>query len=149
MVAEASWELVEGATSDIAFVAYGADLGAAFVAASEALLAVTVADPSAVRARERRAVELTEPDLELLLLSFLNELVFLRDAHGLLLRGGELEVTPPGPAGGEARLAGFLLGEPVEPGRQALVGLFKAVTAHGLRVEPHADGWRVQVTLDV
>ena len=139
------FQFVDGATSDIAFEARGETLEGLFAAAAEALLAATLAHPETVEARVRLPVALTEPDLELLLLRFLNELVFLRDARGLLLRPHGLRIE----SGGEAHLAGELAGEPIERGRHRLEGDVKAATAHGLRVAREAGGWRATVTLDV
>jgi SHS2 domain-containing protein len=140
-----AFSFVEGATSDVAFEARADTLEALFAAAAEALLAATLANPEDVAAREREPVRLAEPDRELLLLRFLNELVFLRDARGLLLRAGALRIT----SNGEARLEGELVGERIERGRHRLEADVKAATAHGLRVERAGAGWRASVTLDV
>jgi SHS2 domain-containing protein len=142
-----TFAFVEGATSDIAFEARGATLEALFAAAAEALLAATLANPEAVEERTREPVAWAEPDLELLLLRFLNELVFLRDARGLLLRARwlEIEVDP----GGEARLSGELAGEAIDRERHRLESDVKAATAHGLSVVRDAAGFRATVTLDV
>ena len=97
-----AFEFVEDVTSDLCFVARGDTLPAVFSAAAAALLEATVEEPAALRETEVRRLELAEPDLELLLLAFLNELIFLRDAQQLLLRPRELRVES---APGEARLA--------------------------------------------
>jgi SHS2 domain-containing protein len=136
---------VEGATSDVSFEARGATLEALFASAAEALLAATVANPEDVAAREREPIALSEPDVELLLLRFLNELVFLRDARGLLLRAGRLRIEH----NGEARLEGELLGERIDRSRHRLEADVKAATASGLRVARDGAGWRASVTLDV
>jgi len=81
-----SFEFVEGPTSDLALRLRGRTLEAVFAAAAEAFLAATVEEPAAVRPTLRRELRLEEPDLELLLLRFVNELVWLRDASELLLR---------------------------------------------------------------
>jgi len=140
-----AFDFVEGATGDLAFEARGESLEALFAAAAEALLAATVAEPGAVEPRRRVAVRLAEPDLELLLLRFLGELIFLRDARGLLLRAGRLRIA----ADGEARLEGELAGEPIDRARHRLEADVKAATAHGLRVAREAGVWRASVTLDV
>ena len=140
-----SFEFVEGATSDVAFEARGETLEALFAAAADALLAATLANPGDVAAREREPLRLSEPDLELLLLRFLGELIFLRDARGLLLRAGALRVE----SNGEARLEGELVGERIDRERHRLEADVKAATAHGLRVERAGAGWRASVTLDV
>jgi len=141
----ASFRFVDGATSDLSFEASGETVEALFAAAAEALLAATVADPGAVVARVREVVSLAEPDLELLLLRFLNELVFQRDARRLLLRSERLAIEHDG----EARLAGALVGERIDPARHQLEADVKAATASGLRVTRAGPGWRASVTLDV
>ena len=146
MSAHSPFEFIEGATSDVTFEARGETLPALFAAAAEALLAATLANPEAVEERRSEPVSLAEPDLELLLLRFLNELVFLRDARGLLLRVRRLCVEPDG----EARLEGELAGEPIDRERHRMEGDVKAATAHGLAVVREAGGgWRATVTLDV
>jgi len=139
------FEFVEGATSDLSFVAYGDTLEALFCAAAEALLSASLANPVDVASRECERLQLREPDLELLLLSFLNELVFLRDARGLLLHAGPLRIEHDG----EARLEGELWGERIDRARHRLEADVKAVTAHRLAVERDGAGWRASVTLDV
>jgi SHS2 domain-containing protein len=140
-----AYEFVEGATSDLSFVARGPTLEAAFAAAAQALLAASVEDPGSVERRDRRSVTLEEPDLELLLLRFLNELVYLRDAEELLLHVDRISVSQ----NSGARLEGELVGERIDPGRHALATDVKAATAHGLRVVSAPEGWTVAVTLDV
>ena len=139
------YEFVEGATSDLAFVARGETLEEAFAAAAEALLAATLDDPGTVEERERRCVAFEEPDLELLLLRFLSELVYLRDAEELLLHAGRLRVE----RSDCARLDAELWGEPIRRERHPLAAEVKAVTAHALRVRATPDGWEASVTLDV
>jgi len=141
----AHFEFVEGATSDLAFVAHAPTLDDLFAAASEALLAASVENPDAVASSEQQTLALEEPDLELLLLRFLNELVFLRDARGLLLRARHVRVS----AGSPAHLEASLEGEPLDPGRHVLAADVKAATAHGLRVEREGEGFRASVTVDV
>ena len=139
------YEFVEGSTSDLSFVARGSDLPGVLAAAAEALLAATLEEPGSVRDRERRALSLEEPDLELLLLRFLGELVYLRDAEGLLLRSRRLEVTDE--VG--ARLQAELAGERFDAARHAFAVEVKAVTAHGLQLVQAAGRWAASVTLDV
>jgi len=142
----AGFEFVEGATSDLAFEARGDSLEAVFTAAAEALLAATVEHPDAVRRSERHSMRLEEPDLELLLMRFMNELVFLRDARGLLLHPAHLSVH----VDGDASLDAELEGETIELARHALACDVKAATAHGLSVaRAPSGGWSASVTLDV
>ncbi len=142
---DARFEFVEGVTADTTFVARGATLAELFAACAEAVLAATVEEPARVEARERVAIDLAEPDAELLLLRFLSELVFQRDARKLLLRAGRIEVR----ANGAARVSGELVGERIDPARHRLAQDVKAVTAYGLAIEQGARGHQVRVTLDV
>jgi SHS2 domain-containing protein len=139
------FEFIEGATSDLAFRAHGSTLEAAFAAAAQALLAATVEQPEAVERRERRALQLEEPDLELLLARFLNELVYLRDAEDLLLHPEHIEIA----CDASVRLHAQLAGEQVDRARHVLASDVKAVTAHGLRVTKTTEGWTATATLDV
>ena len=158
-----SFEFIEEVTSDLRFVARGKTLEAAFAAAADALLAATLENPETVEARVEHEISLEEPDLELLLFAFLNELVYLRDARGWLLRVGEARIERSSPG---ASLWARLVGEPLDPARHRPAAEVKAATAHGLRVRPRAghvnaegipterpgaDGsaWELWATLDV
>jgi SHS2 domain-containing protein len=144
-VSGARFRFVEGATSDLAFAASGGSLAEVFHAAAEALCAATVERPEAVEPRVVRAVRLADTDRELLLLAFLNELIFLRDAEGLVLRPRRVECGGADPMELRAELAG----EPLDPVRHGLASDVKAATAHGLSLVRVGEEWRASVTLDV
>jgi SHS2 domain-containing protein len=143
--ARGGYEFVEGATSDLSFVARGASPEATLAAAAEALLAATVEDPRSVREEETHHIRLEEPSLDLLLLRFLNELVYLRDAEELLLRPRAIRLSRDGVVRLEAEMAG----ERLRRERHALESEVKAATAHGLALRETEDGWEARVTLDV
>jgi SHS2 domain-containing protein len=146
---ELEFEFVDRVTSDLSFVARGPTLDAVFAAAARALLAATVEDPESVAPRVRRELLLEEPDLELLLLRFLNELVYLRDAEQLLLLPRHVHVS----GNDVAHLAAELVGEVIDAERHRLDTEVKAATAHGLRIARASTGedgnWEASVTLDV
>jgi SHS2 domain-containing protein len=144
-MSDRSFEFVEGATSDLSFLAKGGSLEEIFRASAEALLAATVDAGDSVGDRVRCSVSLTDSDVELLLVRFLNELIFLRDAEGLVLRPVAITIREDGELGLEADLAG----EELDPARHVPACDVKAVTLHGLRVERVPDGWEAAVTLDV
>ena len=145
MTDEGRFEFVDEVTSDLTVRLDGPSLQAVFRAASEALLAATLDNPDAVEPRLARDLRLREPDLDLLLLRFLNELIYLRDAERLLLRAGRVRIRRDGEVELEARLQG----ERIDPVRHDLAGEVKATTAHGLRVEEWGSGWRARITFDV
>jgi len=140
------FEFVEGPTSDLSFVARGDTPEEALAAAAEALLAATVEDPASVRDELSRCVELAAGDLDLLLLRFLNELVYLRDAEDLLLRARHVRVAdlPEGP-----HIHAELVGERWCSGRHIPGAEVKAATVHGLALRPVNGRWEARATLDV
>jgi SHS2 domain-containing protein len=140
-----SYEFLDAVTSDVCFVAQAETLEGVFAAAADALVSVMVGDPESVRELDERSLSLEEPDLELLMLGFLNELVYLRDAHDLLLRPKQLRIHREG----SPRLEARLVGERFLPRRHRLATEVKAATSHGLRVAEGAGGWEATVTLDV
>jgi SHS2 domain-containing protein len=143
--ATARFEFVEGATGDLSFVARGATAEEAIAAAAEAFLAATVEEPESVGRSEPRRVEIDEASLDLALLRFLNELVYLRDAEELLLHAARVQVA----RNGGVHLAAELVGERIDRARHRLAADVKAATAHGLRITREGAGFRATVTLDV
>ncbi len=140
-----SFDFVEGATADLTLVARGTSLDQVFRAAAEALAAATVERVDAIEADIRKSVRMEDTDLDLLLLRFLNELIYLRDAEGLILRPSSVRVeTDPAP-----RLSAELAGEELDAARHGLGLDVKAATVHDLRIQRVENGWEARVTLDV
>jgi SHS2 domain-containing protein len=141
------FEWVEDAvTSDVTFRAWGRSLDELFAAAVDATTAAMVADLGALRQRQRCTVEVEADALDLLLLRLLDEVVFLKDSEGLLLRAEQVRVDAAGPP---HRASVTLAGEPIDRTRHELVADVKAATLCGLRVERRGEGWEARVTLDV
>lgn len=149
--------LEEVALADVAFRARAPDLAGVFRAAARATIGVMVdgLDQDQVHARwEQRTaraqrLELTAAAADLLLYDFLSEIVFRKDAEGLLLLPAALSVSEPGPGRARWHLDADLTGVPVRAdGLQLLVDV-KAVTMHRLRLEPADGGWVAEVVLDI
>jgi len=134
------------ATADVAFEAWGATREELFAAAATALLATMVHEPGLIERRQELSVRLEHAELDLLLYSFLAELVFLKDARRLLLHADILKID-----GGEGdfRLVALLRGEEIAPSRHRLQVDVKAVTLHRLRVACEDGVWRATVVLDI
>lgn len=132
--------------ADLAFRAWGQTVEEMFIAAAEATVHAMVEDLATLAPREQRAFELYDEQLDLLLLQFLQELLFYKDAQRLLLRVHEVQITP--------QEHGFALqaraaGEPLDAARHALGADVKGVTLHRLQVVQTPNGWEATVTLDV
>ena len=136
--------LDDGVTSDVTFHAWGASLEELFAAAADATLNVMVRSVESVRPLETRSVSVEADALDLLLMRFLDELVYRKDVEELLLRATEVRVDTE-----RNRVQAVLTGERIDPKRHELVADVKAVTLHDLRVERSATGWDAHVTLDV
>jgi SHS2 domain-containing protein len=129
-------------TADLGLRIHAPDLDTLFAEAAEALFAAVVEDLATVEPRQRLDVQLTGDDREYLLFDWLQELLYHFDAEHLLFRRFEVRVS-------EAGLTGAAWGEPLDRSRHALSHEVKAITYHGLRVEPVADGWLAEVIVDI
>jgi SHS2 domain-containing protein len=141
------FEYVEDSvTSDVTFHAWSETLDELFAAAVDATTNGMVADLDAIRPNERREVEVDATEIDLLLLRLLDEIVFLKDAEGLLVRAEavhvDAEATP-------LRSRAILVGERIDRTRHELAADVKGVTLYGLRVEHVDPFWHARVTLDV
>ncbi len=134
-------------TADVGFeVSKAATPGALFDEARQALLATMFERPPENR-EEVEPVRLSGPDLETLLVRWLNELVFLVQDLGFVPTGAEVRIEDVGNGGYnlEARLAGT----PLDTAEHGWRGEIKSATFHGLRVTRESAGWRARVILDV
>ena len=134
------------ATADVAFEAHGATREELFVSCAEALLHIMVHDPEDVGRVQEVAITLEHVELDLLLYSFLDELVFYKDARQQLLHVECIEIRE---ADGILRLEAVMRGEKIAPRRHRLVVDVKAVTLHRFQVVQEHDGWRATVVLDI
>ena len=115
-------------------------------AEAAAALTDSITDVATVEERETLQLTLTSPEMELLLLDWLSELLFRFDAQGWLTRRAEVSIDARGtPLALDARLHG----EPLDARRHGVKVLVKAVTYHALRVEQVGDLWEATVVFDI
>jgi SHS2 domain-containing protein len=127
-----SYELVDH-TADLAVRVRGRDL--AHLAAELARATIDqLASVAEVGRTTTVPVTIEAPDREALLVALANELIYRRDAEGLLLPWLELHALD------ETRLVGELSGEPAAERHAPRAGL-KAATYHELAVIDSADGF--------
>jgi SHS2 domain-containing protein len=138
--------LDDASIADVAFRAWGPDLGTTFVAAARATLAVMVEDLATVRPAVQRTLCLERDSLDMLLFAFLNEIVFVKDAERLLLCAETVHIDI---AAGSCRLTATASGEVLDAMRHATRVDVKAVTLHRFLLQETTCGWEAQVTLDV
>ncbi|MDI3298700.1 MAG: archease [Bacillota bacterium] len=150
-------------TADTGLAAEAEDLPSLFATVAEAVVALLLERPPG-RGRARRSLALAAPDLEGLLVRWVDEILFLVQTRGFVPVRCRLEVAGPQqpaessapaagaqpPAGGW-RLEGRLAGARLEREAMGFRGEVKAATRHRLYVGRGAgDGrWRARLFLDV
>ena len=128
--------------ADVGVQAWGPTLAAAFAQTALGVLALTIA-PADVRESERREVRAQGDSKESLLVSWVNECLYVHEIEGFAVR--RVDVT----ALGEDRVHGMLYGEAIDASRHQLGTVVKAATAHGVEVREAADGAHVRLVVDV
>jgi SHS2 domain-containing protein len=132
--------------ADVAFEAWGATQEELFIASAAALLRTMVEVPEAVARQQQVTFCLEDEALDMLLWSFLQELVFYKDARRLLLHADTVEIKE-----GDAifQLEAKVSGEAIDVDRHQCLVDVKAVTLHCFRVAYEDGCWRAVVVLDV
>jgi SHS2 domain-containing protein len=132
-------------TADVAARLRGATLDDLFAAAAGALTAaITVLE--AVAPRQSRAVTLEAADLELLLVDWVGELLYLFETEQFLVAAARPRVAEQDR---RWRVEAEISGETRDPARHPIKVLVKAVTFHGLRIERRADGYETLIVFDI
>ncbi|HEV7519198.1 MAG TPA: archease [Thermoanaerobaculia bacterium] len=109
----------------------------------------TMVDVDRVEALLSRRIELESPEVSLLLVDWLTELLYLFEVEGFLFRRAETTIED---AEGGVRLRAVAWGEPRDDARHPIKVLLKAVTYHGLEVGPKGEAgevWRARIIFDI
>ena len=133
------------AVADLAFKAEGDSVAELFRAATEALLE-TLAETSTVAVTWERTIEHASGELDELLFEWLSDLVYWKDAAGVVFHDADLSVIHDGATW---MLAAVLRGAPVDRATQTLHHDVKGVTKHLYEVKQQGMHWYAQVVVDV
>ena len=129
-------------TADIGLVAYGADMKQVFANAARGLFSL-ITELDAVSEKKKRDIQVSAPDREALLVNWLNELIYLFEAKGILFSRFEItDLTDTG-------LKATAYGEKINLAKHELKTQVKAATYHMLKIEQNDGGWKAQVIFDV
>jgi SHS2 domain-containing protein len=134
------------ATADIAFMAWGKDLGETFIAAADATMNVMIEELDSIKPREKRELKLENDALDMLLFNLLQEVIYYKDAERLLLRVNQVEIEERDSA---YTLEAVASGEQLDPDRHRQRVDVKAVTLHLFRLGKTDRGWETMVILDI
>jgi SHS2 domain-containing protein len=131
--------------SDMAFEATGDTPAELFQAAALALFE-GMADTHRLRPRVQKNIMLRNEKIDQLLYDWLSELIYLKDAEGLLFREFKVELTQ----NSDWNLTATVRGEPIDPKRHGLRADAKAVTYHQFEVvQTETGGWKARVVVDI
>ena len=139
--ATAGWRHFEHG-ADIGIEGYGRTAAEAFEQAALALTAV-ICDPRRVRARSCVDLACEAPDLEYLLVDWLNALIYEMATRRMLFSRFEVTI-------GKRGLRARACGEPLDPARHRPAVEVKGATLTGLAVRQEAEGhWVARCVVDV
>jgi SHS2 domain-containing protein len=134
-------------TADVGFeVVEASTLENLFDEARQALL-MTVFEEAPERGENEDSVRLSAPDLETLLVRWINELVFFIQGDEFVPVSADLRIQGDEEEG--FYLTARLTGAPLDLEGYRWQGEIKSATFHGLEVTRGSSGWRAQVILDV
>jgi SHS2 domain-containing protein len=133
------------ALADIGFEAEGESVEEVFRGATQALLE-SLANPSTVSGGWERVIERSDADPSILLFDWLSEVVYWKDAAGVIFREAPLTLTREGDVW---LLRARLIGAPVNQQTQELRADVKAITKHKYCVSQEAGCWKALVVLDI
>ena len=137
--------LEEIALADIAFEAEGESVEEVFRGATQALIE-SMANPATVLGGWERGIERSDVDPSVLLFDWLSEVVYWKDAAGVVFREAPLTLTREGDVW---LLRARLIGAPVDQQTQELHADVKGITKHLYGLTQTGGCWKVRVVLDV
>lgn len=134
------------ATADVAFEAYGTDYSELFENAGLAL-EETMVDTKTIDVQTGKKIKLQDTKIENLLFSFLEELVYLKDAEGLVFKEIKCRLDKQD---NQWAMEAVLKGEKLDKEKQDLRNDVKAVTKHLFEIRNLPKGaFQCRVVLDV
>jgi protein archease len=133
-------------TADVGFELRTPTLEELFDEARRALLMVIFERPPEEGAEEGE-IQLSAPDLEMLLVRWLNELIYLVQGVGFVPVGAEIRIQRRD--GASLSLEARIAGAPLLLEEFGWQGEIKSATFHGLEIANDDEGWHARVILDV
>jgi SHS2 domain-containing protein len=146
--------LEDVAIADIAFVASGSSLKELFESAAMAMF-VQTADLNTIDEKEKRTFKLESDSVEKLLYEFLSEIVFLKDADGIIFKKVDVEIKEiilkgvDSSAKQSFMLRAALWGEKINYDKHELKNDIKAVTKHLYEVKQEGKKWIAKIIVDI
>lgn len=139
MSSSSGFELIEPMTG-LGLKLWGPDLPSLFAQAARGLTSL-LTDVDQIQPMEERMIEIRGRDVEGLMVSWLNEIIYLFDSEGFLVEAvGFREIDP-------WHLKVAILGEQYDPKRHHIENHVRSASYSGLCMEQTKNGWEAQVHL--
>jgi SHS2 domain-containing protein len=129
-------------TADIGVVVFGESLPELFQHAAQSFFSV-VTEPKTIHEVETHSFSLDAPGLEELLVSWLNEFLYLFETQGLLFSRFEIKNL------NQEHLEAIACGEKYTAEKHPIKRIIKAVTFHQLTIQKQRGRWKTQIIFDL
>ena len=129
-------------TADIGIEGEAGTAPELFAEMARGLFSILLADGTVVEPRESDTIELSGDEVELLLLDWLDELLYRFEVHRRVYCDFEVELSDFG-------VRAVARGEQLDPLRHALQHEVKAITYHELEVRQEGGRWTARVIVDI
>ena len=132
-------------TADMAFEAFGSDLSELFTHAAEAVAAAMV-QPKSMAAKIKKTIKMQNKDLQHLMIDFLNEIVYYKDAESTLFPKAKVKITEKN---GMYHLAADLAGDKIDFAKHKVEADVKSATWHSFELQKKGKQWYTRVVIDI
>ena len=129
-------------TADIGIVVYGADLKQVFANAALGLFNL-MADLDGLKENVKHEVGLSSEDTEVLLVEWLNELIYIFEVEHILFKRFEINELS------NNSLKATCFGEKINPKQHRIKREIKAATYHMLHLNKDDGNYKVQIIFDI
>jgi SHS2 domain-containing protein len=129
-------------TADIGIVAYGNNIEALFSNAATGLFSL-MTDLDTIKDVDQKLIELTAEDPEILLVEWLNELIYIFEVDHIVFKRFEIEELT------ENRIKARCYGQHINPKHSKLEREIKAATYHMLKISKGDNGYQVTIIFDI
>jgi SHS2 domain-containing protein len=132
-------------TADIAFEAFGKNLNQLFENSALALNE-TMVDTKTVSAKVKKIFKLQNAELNNLLVDFLNEIIYYKDADSMIFSKFKVKVEQKDKLW---KLTAEIFGDKIDWKKHKLLADAKAATWHMFELQKKGKVWRAQVVIDI
>ena len=140
-IVEKPFEIIDH-TADIGIVAYGADIKQVFANAALGLFSL-MADLDECKGDIQRELQLSAEDMEVLLVAWLNELIYIFDVEHIIFKRFEVDELT------STHIKARCFGEKIKLSQHKLKREIKAATYHMLKINKEDGGYKAQVIFDI